>query len=105
MTPGNLSSGLQTALTLFGGNRNSLKFGSPYFASNKDYLNHIVNRNILAKAAQLVNDLEDARAATVTFQSFLAQKQSELKITTSTLSTSVTSTTVSARGSLFTQDV
>lgn len=91
-----LTSGLQGALSLFGGNRNALKFSSAYFASHKDYQNHIVSRNILSKAAQLVNDLEDARAAQTTFQSFLAQKQSELKTTTSPLGTAAAS-----RGSVF----
>jgi hypothetical protein len=94
MSVNNLSSGLQNALGLFAGNRNALKFGSAYFASNKDYLNHLVNRNIFAKATQLVNDLEDMRKSTVTFQSYLAQKQSALKTTT---------TASTQRGTLFDQ--
>jgi hypothetical protein len=98
MQTGNFSSGLQGALSLFGGNRVALKTGSAYFASNKDYLNHIVNRNILAKAAQLVNDLEDAKAAKGTFQEFLNQKQSELKSSASIFSPSSSSTASSARG-------
>jgi hypothetical protein len=79
-----VNSGLQTALSLLSGgaSRNALKFSSAYGASNKDYLNQLVSRNILSKAAQLVNDLEDARASKITFDNFLAQKQAELKTTT-----------------------
>lgn len=102
MAVSNLTSGLQTALSIFSGNRNALSRQNAYFASNKDYLNHLVSRNILSKAAQLVNDLEDARAAKVTFQSFLAQKQNELKTTTSMFNTKTTisTSTTSLRGSL-----
>lgn len=82
----NLTTGLKMSLSMAGGNRQPLKFGSPLFASHKQYQIYTLNRNILAKATQLVNDLEDARAARITLDNFLSGKNSSAP---------------SARGSLF----
>lgn len=68
-----VTSGLKFSVSLLGGNRHALKYGSAAFASHRDYQIHVINRNILAKAAQLVNDLEDARAAKITLESFMAR--------------------------------
>jgi hypothetical protein len=77
----NLNSGLQAALSLFKGGRNALSSPLAYGVSNKDYMNHMISRNILSKAAQLVNDLEDARAAQRTFQNLMAQPAAEPRTT------------------------
>jgi hypothetical protein len=74
----NLTSGLQSALSLLGKNSNPLSRPLANGVSNKDYMNHIISRNILSKAAQLVNDLEDARAAQKTLQNFMAKPRGGL---------------------------
>ncbi|MCC6597640.1 MAG: hypothetical protein IT559_02485 [Alphaproteobacteria bacterium] len=74
MAINSFTTGLQLSTALFGNGRTPLRFGNPYLGWNKDYQNHLISRNILAKAAQLVNDLEDARAAKTTLDSFIAAK-------------------------------
>lgn len=54
--------------------RQNLKFSPPMFASHRDFQIYTLNRNALAKAAQLVGDLEDARAARATLENFLNGK-------------------------------
>lgn len=74
----NLTSGLQSAVSLLGKSNNPMSRPLAYGVSNKQYMNHIISRNILSKAAQLVNDLEDARAAQKTLQNFMAKPRGSL---------------------------
>lgn len=70
---GDIIAGLGFSLSLPGAGRSTLKYGGAAFVSYRNYQIHVMNRNILAKAAQLVNDLEDARAARITLESFIAK--------------------------------
>jgi len=75
----NLSAHLKTMTALLGGNRNALGFASPFSRSYKDTQNALIGRNIVAKAAQLVTDIENAKTAKAQFQSFLAEQSPPAK--------------------------